>query len=405
MKTTTINPTDLKLLKQVIQKKELTTKENEGDTVILGTKAGNVGDVKIEFKDRNNNQKIEQKELLVDVKGKKISADKLPAKIWQGLLPLFETSKVTAPSIKLSANNTQFDVLVRRNFGITPQQLAEKAKNNLEQLTKEANLLSKKIKPNAKNWSDALMSLNGQRLKDSNAVMAQYRKEVPKILDYLKGKGWIPKDIQAPRIVEDKTNVGAGASVNGNTGEFSVETQDKAADVYLPFSTKFVSVHELIHAVDFQKNGMSNNPLAEGIAYYIEQKAYQARDFYKTDAEKLQALKWQIIRNARAFLTVELQNQQTTPTEAKNYLIKKVGVSEAQANSEVERMINDPLWRISYVAGSEGIATLWKKVQAKHPQMSYSQFLEKLYNQNGDEGTDGRITTIAKKEFGINSLR
>ena len=236
--------------------------------------------------------------------------------------------------------------------------------------------------------------------------MAQYRTVSQETLSYLKKKSWIPQDIQPPRIVEDKINVGSGASVSNTTGAFKVQTTDKASQVYLPFNTKNITIHELTHVVDFQKNGTSNNPLSEGLAYYIEQKAYKEGDFYKTDAEKLSALKGQIIRNARVIKTFELQNKQITPEAANTYFVQELGMSERAAASEVKMMTSeesyDHLQKISYVAGSEGIATLWDKVQAKYKKMSYSQFLEKLYNQNGDEGTDGRITTIAKKAFGIN---
>jgi len=313
--------------------------------------------------------------------------------------PVSETSdKPVIFDVRGILTRTSFDEVVEDNFGISGKQLTEKAQQNLEKLTKEANILSKKIKPDATNWLDALGSLESQRITSSDEVMALYKKDAEQTLNYLKKKRWIPQDTQPVKVVEDKIRLGSGASVDPTTGVFKVETGDKASDVYLPPNIKSTSIHELVHTVDVQKKGASENPLAEGLAYHIEQKAYEAGDFYETDAEKLQALKWLMIRNARVIKTAELQKKQTTPDAAKAYLIKELGMSEAQAKSEVEMMQTHPLQKISYVGGSEGITALWEKAHAKNPGMTYGQFLAKLYDQGQEDS--GKVADIAK-DMGI----
>ena len=139
---------------------------------------------------------------------------------------------------------------------------------------------------------------------------------------------------------------------------------------------------------------MSEGPITEGLAFHIEEAALRAGDLYKTKEEELLAVKWQMIRNVRVIKTVELQLGQTTPEESLKYLVEKLGVSPAQAKVEVERMQNDPLWRISYAAGSDGISALWARVKEKYPTISYGQFLQRLH------GMSGTIPQIAK-QFGI----
>jgi hypothetical protein len=414
MGTSIKKPTDMQLFKQAILNNELKVETKEKNAVTFTTnETSDLGLVQITFKDKNQNNKIDTDELSVTFnkqsknKEKTISGNQIPLEVWQGMLQLFTTTQQSGKTSSSSA--AEFEDLVKGNFGISSEQLAAKAKQNLEKLEKEANILSKKIKPDAKNWVEALSSLEKDRLPDSAAVMSTYKTEAKNTLKYLQDKGWVPKDIKPIEVVEDKDNMGSGASVDPDTGVFKIETADKASDVYWPATAKSLTVHELVHAVDFQKKGMSLDPLAEGLAYYIEQKAYQEDEkeadqekrFYKTDAEKLQALKWQIIRNARVIKTAELHHQKTTPEAAKAYFIEKLGMSEEQARAEVEIMRDNPLQKISYVGGSEGITALWKQVQAKYPNKPYSQFLEKLYDQNSDWVTDARIPSIAKKEFGI----
>jgi uncharacterized protein (DUF885 family) len=215
----------------------------------------------------------------------------------------------------------------------------------------------------------------------------------------MRAKGWIPKNTKPVEVVEDKNSITSGAFVSRQDGKFYVETADKQADIYLPFTAKMASIHELVHSADYQKNGVSQNPLVEGLAYHIEEQAYKEGDYYKTDAEKLQALKWQIIRNARVVKTAELQNGKTTPEAAIQFLKDEIKVPAGQAKAEVEGMLSDPLNKISYVGGSEGIEALWQQVKVKTPEMTYSQFLDKLYQQG--ENDTGTIAGIAKKEFGI----
>ncbi|MFN7311526.1 MAG: DUF885 family protein, partial [Vampirovibrionales bacterium] len=273
------------------------------------------------------------------------------------------------------------------------------AQSNLDSLTKQADELAKKIDPNATGWQDALKGLDSKRFKTSKEALEHHKKTSQETLEYMKTKGFAPADTKDVKVVEDPKNIGTGAYVDNETGNFNVETADRESDIYLPFTAKSVSIHELVHAVDHQNNGISDNPLSEGLAYYVEEKAYAEGDFYKTDEEKLLALKWQIVRNVRVLVTSKLHNNEMTSKEAETYLIDKTKISPKQAKAEVAIMLESPLQMISYVGGAEGIKVLWKKIQEKDPKMTHADFLKKLYDTN--EKSPRKISDVAEQLFGI----
>jgi hypothetical protein len=305
-----------------------------------------------------------------------------PLKTWMAQVPPMESS------------SDEFKRLVLNDYGVSAEQLKTNAQLRLALLTKAADRLAREIDPGSTGWRSTIQSLESQRLANPEQVMHLYRSRTPEILDYLKQKGWIPPDTKLPKVVEDKRGIGTGASVSSDTGDFNVETSNRLADVYLPPSAPLVIAHELIHSADFQEGGMSEGPITEGLAYHIEQAAFRAGGLYKTKAEELLAAKWQMVRNVRVIKTLELQLGQTTALEVRNYLVDKLGISPAQAKSEVEMMLNDPSWRISYAAGSDGITALWAKVRENDKSISYGQFLRRLH------GMSGTIPEVAKR-FGI----
>ena len=89
-----------------------------------------------------------------------------------------------------------------------------------------------------------------------------------------------------------------------------------------------------------------------------------------------------------------------TAEEAKAYLIEKAKMFPQQAKAEVDEMLENPIQKISYVAGAEGIKTLWEKVQEKNPEMTHADFLNKIYDANKE--STGKIAEIAEQVFGIN---
>jgi hypothetical protein len=364
--------------------------------------------IKIEWNDQNKDGVAQKKE----ISGKNLSAEQ-----YKAIAGIIETKQVPqikqtvdsknmkrAPSIEVNQNNggshSFYEELIISNFGISSKALETKAQSNMNSLTKEADELARKIDPNATSWQDALKGLESQRFKTSQEALANFKITSQETLEYMKKKGFAPPDTKDVNVVEDTNPEGTGAYVDGEKGDFHVETSNPESDVYLPFDAKKTSIHELAHAVDYQENGMSKNPLREGLAYYVEEKAYTAGDFYKTDAEKLQALKWLIIRNARVLVTSKLHKNEMTAEEAKAYLIEKAKMFPQQAKAEVDEMLENPIQKISYVAGAEGIKTLWEKVQEKNPEMTHADFLNKIYDANKE--STGKIAEIAEQVFGIN---
>jgi hypothetical protein len=298
--------------------------------------------IKLDWDDKNNDGAVQKNEITSK------APYKLSAKQWKTVVNLIQINlgtdetKVTAkkPTESTTTKSTAFNKLVKENFGIDSSDLEMTARNNLSQLKAQADALAKKIDPNSPNWQDTLTGLDKQRFGTAEEAVNNYKKTSAETLSYLKEKGWVPESTKPVDVVEDKTNEGYGAYVSEDDGKFYVETKDKKADIYLPFDAKSGAVHELIHAVDFQKGGLANNPLKEGLAYHIEEQAYKKGDYYKTDAEKLQALKWQIIRNERVIKTAELQTGKTTPEKAKQDLMKQLKISDVQADSEVTRILD-----------------------------------------------------------------
>jgi uncharacterized protein (DUF885 family) len=91
-----------------------------------------------------------------------------------------------------------------------------------------------------------------------------------------------------------------------------------------------------------------NSANVEGWGLYAE---YISRPFMPADAQ-LVSLIYRLQRAARAFLDPELQTGKITPQQARDILTKDVGLSEAFANSEVERYtFNMPGQATSYFYG------------------------------------------------------
>ncbi len=374
-----------------ILNKPITQGLNKEKTLSFNTKSKTISDLNLS--DDNLDERIHSNEVAAASISKQTP---LSSQQWQNIVGIKPTNVVETST---NTNKTAFNAIVKENFGISSSNLEQKARENLKKLTAKANALAKKINPNSSSWQETLTGLNNKRFKTPNEALDNYKETSAKTLEYMRAKGWIPKNTKPVEVVEDKNSITSGAFVSRQDGKFYVETADKQADIYLPFTAKMASIHELVHSADYQKNGVSQNPLVEGLAYHIEEQAYKEGDYYKTDAEKLQALKWQIIRNARVVKTAELQNGKTTPEAAIQFLKDEIKVPAGQAKAEVEGMLSDPLNKISYVGGSEGIEALWQQVKVKTPEMTYSQFLDKLYQQG--ENDTGTIAGIAKKEFGI----
>jgi uncharacterized protein (DUF885 family) len=115
------------------------------------------------------------------------------------------------------------------------------------------------------------------------------------------------------------------------------------------------------HGVPFARVGFGLNIVnAEGWAVYSEG---MIRPYMPPEA-RLISLQWLLLREARAFLDPELQAGKISTTEAVNILKKDVVLSDALANSEVQRYtIFAPGSAPSYFYGYSEFVQLRKDVE------------------------------------------
>lgn len=380
-----------------------TPSENE---IILQDKKSPLGDVKITFDDMDLDNEVEPKsELKIEIQGTVLPIKDIPRETWSALLPLL---KFKPKEISLTTVSKHF-------LGIPLSTIEERAKENFKRLTEEANQLAKKIDSTSSSWQETMKTLQKQKIQSIADVVKQYTQAVPEGLDYMKRKQWIDSESKPIDIFEDTDPRNTIALVSGLDGSIYIGTKNPESEVFYPFMTKAIALHESVHSLDFQANFMTENPLTEGIAYFLEKKAYEDGDYYTTDAERLGAVHLQLLRNAVVIKNAALERGEITHEQVADFytndllISKKAATEIAREPSELPNpasgFVKNPspalrlLKKLSYVGGSDAIEELWQVVKKKKPELAFKDFITTLLKQGPYD--DPRIQSIAKKEFGL----
>ncbi|MDX2085580.1 MAG: DUF885 family protein [Candidatus Melainabacteria bacterium] len=301
-------------------------------------------------------------------------------------------SSVTAAN----SNAAQFEADVQNAYGVSSDEISQFTRAEFDRQLTEINALAQRIRPGAQHWTDALASLEQTRLQTPEQVMANFQQTVERTQTYLVENGLI-SPLRLPVVVEeDPTHVGSGAYALAS--KIVVETNNPDSDVYLPIFAPFAALHELVHVWDYQYNQFAENPHTEGAAFFLESYVLENGNFYSPE-EELMGRKWQLLRQARAFLSVELQTGRMTPEEARLFLTENLNHDERYAAAEVQGMINDPIQKMSYAVGAAQIDQLWEQVQQTYPEISFRAFMDYLVAVGSDD--TGNIVDYARERYGI----
>ncbi|MDX2085579.1 MAG: DUF885 family protein [Candidatus Melainabacteria bacterium] len=314
-----------------------------------------------------------------------------------------EAPSVAAPPVLVSqapsANSRaeQFEADVQEVYGVSSEQISQFTRAEFDRQLTEINALAQRIRPGAQHWTDALANVEQTRLQTPEQVMALYNQAVDQSLAYIQEQGLLSPLRRRPSVEEDAQRTGSGAYAQ--PGRIVVETRNPGSDEYLPASAPNTAIHELLHIWDFEVNGSAGNPHSEGLAFFLESHALARGDFYQSPEAELLARKWQLLRQARAFLTVELQAGRMTSQEAKLFLMENLRHNEANSNFEVLSMTRNPLERMSYAVGAAQIDQLWEQVQQSNPNVSFREFMDDLVALGGEDS--GSIVDYARERYGI----
>ena len=300
----------------------------------------------------------------------------------------------------ISKSDSNIEEIAQDQFGLSLSGLSSLSKERYQKLKKLAEQTAKEIDPSTTNWYEVLERIEENKYQSPEELMQGFKKNTKEAMKYLQSKGWLG-EFESPEILEDTVTLDKTAYVQD--GRFYIASANLDSDAYYKKLTKAISIHELVHAADHQKFLVNNNPMAEGIAKFIEEKVIEEDDFYSPE-EKLLAIKAVMLRDARNFLIADIQSKVISKEEAIEYLLQeKIVGSEEAANKYVERISSergeDLLQSISYATGSILIAKLWNKVQEKDPDISFEEFTQKLLSRGKLD--DGRIHKIGEELFGV----
>lgn len=104
---------------------------------------------------------------------------------------------------------------------------------------------------------------------------------------------------------------------------------------------------------------------AEGWAFYCEEMMYEQK-FYEDPKQRLLQLKDALWRAYRVIIDVGLHSKTISFEDAVDLLVKKVGIEEANAYTEVMRYCQSPTQPMSYYIGKLEIMDLLADYQKKH---------------------------------------
>jgi uncharacterized protein (DUF885 family) len=110
--------------------------------------------------------------------------------------------------------------------------------------------------------------------------------------------------------------------------------------------------------------------LTNGWAAYAQQVAME-QGFFTSHHAKLIYLRWELVRDARAYIDASLHMKEMTQEEAMNFLVQDAGMSDIQAREEILRVSINPTEGVSYLIGRDEINRLRDK---------YSDILERKFD-------------------------
>lgn len=257
-----------------------------------------------------------------------------------------------------------------------------------------AEVVAKERKLPSADYREVLRALKKEQIADSD-VLPTYEKRLAEIEAIIARERLVtlPKRPAKIRLATKAESAQSPAPhldpprLIGNTGEpgefvlpLSVppapgKKETKLDDFSFAAATWTLTAHEARpgHELQFTsmvENGVSqaraifafNSANVEGWGLYAE---YITRPFMPADAQ-LVSLVYRLHRAARAFLDPELHMGKITPDAARAFLIKEVGLSEAFANSEVERYtFHMPAQATSYFYGLTRLVDLRKEVSER----------------------------------------
>ena len=100
--------------------------------------------------------------------------------------------------------------------------------------------------------------------------------------------------------------------------------------------------------------------LTNGWAAYAQQIAMEQGYFTSHHADLIY-LRWELVRDARAYIDAALHMREMTQEEAMSFLTKDTGLSQVQARAEIMQVSMNPTEGISYLLGRDEINRLRKK--------------------------------------------
>lgn len=102
---------------------------------------------------------------------------------------------------------------------------------------------------------------------------------------------------------------------------------------------------------------------SEGWALYSEELMSELG--YYNDIERLMQLEWTLVRAARVLIDIGLHVGNMTEQEARDILVKDVGLGPDLAKSEVRRYTSNPTQPLAYLIGREQIFAIREKYKAR----------------------------------------
>lgn len=101
----------------------------------------------------------------------------------------------------------------------------------------------------------------------------------------------------------------------------------------------------------------------EGWALYWELQLWDAKDFPRSDADRIGMLFWRQHRAARILFSMNYQLGKWTPQQCVDFLVERVGHERANAEAEVRRTTQaPPLYQAAYLLGGLQLRSLHKEL-------------------------------------------